>query len=166
MTQNDPAQSKSKSPGAPKANSDIDLVTRLAHLLQKTDLSEIELDKGDLHIRVARNLTVAPQVHHVAVAAPAAAPAHPVHALAAEPEIANPNAVPSPMVGTAYRRASPGAKAFVEVGAKVAAGEKILLIEAMKTFNDIVSPRAGTVTAIMIDDGQPVEYGQALMVVE
>ena len=165
MTQNDPARSKPKSAGAPKSNSDIDLVTQLAHLLQKTDLSEIELDKGDLHIRVARNLTAAPQMHHVAIAAPAIH-AKPVNALVAEPEAANPNAVPSPMVGTAYRRASPGSKAFVEVGAKVAAGDKILLIEAMKTFNDIVSPRGGTVTAIMIDDGQPVEYGQALMIVE
>ena len=165
MTQNDPARSKPRSSGARRPDSDIDLVTQLAHLLQKTDLSEIELDKGDLHIRVARTLVAAPQVNHVAVAAPAVHAA-PAHALAAEPEAANPNAVPSPMVGTAYRRASPGSKAFVEVGSKVAAGEKILLIEAMKTFNDIVSPRAGTVTAIMIDDGQPVEYGQALMVVE
>ncbi|MFD0933931.1 acetyl-CoA carboxylase biotin carboxyl carrier protein, partial [Methylobacterium trifolii] len=79
---------------------------------------------------------------------------------------AHPGAVPSPMVGTAYLRPSPDAKAFVEVGATVAAGEKLLLIEAMKTFNEIVAPRAGTVTAIFVEDGQPVEFGEALLAIE
>jgi len=74
--------------------------------------------------------------------------------------------VTSPMVGTAYRRPSPEAKPFVEVGSKVSAGDKLLLVEAMKTFNDIVAPRAGTVTAIMFDDGQPVEYGEPLLIIE
>ena len=78
----------------------------------------------------------------------------------------NPGAVKSPMVGTAYLRPSPDAKAFVEIGSQVKAGDKILLIEAMKTFNEIVAPRAGTVTAILVEDGQPVEYGEPLLVIE
>ena len=147
---------------------DTDLVRTLARLLQETDLSEIEVEKNDFRVRVVRQLS-APAVTHVAVAqsagpvpAPVAIP--PQTATIAETE--NENAVPSPMVGTAYRRASPGAKAFVEVGSKVALGEKILLIEAMKTFNDIIAPRAGTVTSILVEDGQPVEYGQPLLVIE
>jgi acetyl-CoA carboxylase biotin carboxyl carrier protein len=95
--------------------------------------------------------------------APAALPA----AVApASDAAANPGAVKSPMVGTAYRKPSPDAKNFVEVGSVVKAGDKILLIEAMKTFNDIVAPRSGTVTAIMVDDAQPVEFGQTLLVIE
>ncbi|WP_284247215.1 acetyl-CoA carboxylase biotin carboxyl carrier protein, partial [Methylobacterium haplocladii] len=79
---------------------------------------------------------------------------------------AHPGAVPSPMVGTAYLRPSPEAKPFIDVGSKVAAGDRVLLIEAMKTFNDIVAPRAGTVTAIFVEDGTPVEFGEALLVIE
>ena len=87
--------------------------------------------------------------------------------LAAAPAPADhPGTVKSPMVGTVYRRPSPEAKAFVDVGSQVKAGEKILLVEAMKTFNEIVAPRAGTVTAIMVEDGQPIEYGQPLLVIE
>jgi acetyl-CoA carboxylase biotin carboxyl carrier protein len=86
------------------------------------------------------------------------------------PAKANPKdhlgAVPSPMVGTAYLRPAPGAKAYVEVGAKVEVGDKLLLIEAMKTFNDIVSPKSGTITSILVEDGQPVEYGEPLMIIE
>jgi acetyl-CoA carboxylase biotin carboxyl carrier protein len=93
----------------------------------------------------------------------AAAVAAPVEA---KPTAARPGAVPSPMVGTAYRRPSPDAKPFVEVGSIVKQGERILLVEAMKTFNDIVAPRAGKVTAIMVEDGQPVEYGEPLLVIE
>ena len=80
--------------------------------------------------------------------------------------MAHPGSVPSPMVGTAYRRPSPDAKAFVEIGSVVKAGDRILLVEAMKTFNDIVAPRAGTITAIFVEDGQPVEYGEPLVVIE
>ncbi|RYE29658.1 MAG: acetyl-CoA carboxylase biotin carboxyl carrier protein, partial [Hyphomicrobiales bacterium] len=82
------------------------------------------------------------------------------------PTAAHPGTVPSPMVGTAYRRPSPDAKPFVEIGSIVKQGERILLVEAMKTFNDIVAPRAGKVTAIMVEDGQPVEYGEPLLVIE
>jgi acetyl-CoA carboxylase biotin carboxyl carrier protein len=150
---------------------DPELVRELAGLLAETDLTEIEVEKGDLRIRVARSVTVAAPV---AVAAPLpAAPA----LVAAAPEISpapnaigaghkHPNAVTSPMVGTAYRRPSPDAKPFVEVGSTVGLGDRLLLIEAMKTFNDIVAPRAGTVTAIFVEDGQPVEYGEQLVVIE
>lgn len=155
---------KTRKPAAP-GGIDTDLVRDLAHLLQSSDLSEIEVEKGDMRIRVVRQLTSAPVHHAIAMPLPAAVAPRP----AAEPlasDAPNPHAVPSPMVGSAYRRASPGAKAFVEVGDRVQVGDKILLIEAMKTFNDIVSPRAGTITAIMVEDGMPVEYGQPLMVIE
>ena len=149
------------------------LVRELATLLAETELTEIEVEKGDLRIRVARQLTAAPQAAAapVAYAAPAAAPAAvvappPVVSAGRDEILAHPGTVTSPMVGTAYRRPSPDAKAFVEVGSVVKAGDKILLVEAMKTFNDIVAPRAGTVTAILVEDGQPVEYGEPLMVIE
>ena len=157
---------------APKAEQpgdiDTELVRVLARLLQETDLSEIEVERGDFRVRVVRQLAGQPAQLMVAAPAPrmVAAPVVLAAGEADAPIALSANAVPSPMVGTAYRRASPGSKAFVEVGSKVALGEKILLIEAMKTFNDIVAPRAGTVSAIMIDDGQPVEYGQPLMVID
>ncbi len=151
---------------------DTGLIADLAKLLNKSDLSEIEVQKGDLRIKLARTMTMAPMAHAVHVAAPAAAPvaAAPATALpgpgTGKIDSSHPGAVASPMVGTAYRRPSPDAKAFVEVGSVVKAGEKILLIEAMKTFNEIVAPRAGTVTAVLVEDGQPVEFGEALIVIE
>ncbi|WP_342154171.1 acetyl-CoA carboxylase biotin carboxyl carrier protein [Methylorubrum sp. SB2] len=151
---------------------DPDLVRELAKMVAETDLTEIEVEKGDLRIRVARKIeTVAVQVAPPAPAMAAAAPAPAAipAALAPAPAKAgagHPGAVPSPMVGTAYLRPSPEAKPFVEVGARVQAGDKLLLIEAMKTFNDIVAPRAGTITAIFVEDGMPVEYGEALLVLE
>ena len=152
---------------------DTDLVEVLARLLGKTELSEIEVQKGDLRIKVQRGGGMATQAFHVSspvhhTPAPQAAPASVAPPLAAssKPEAPHPGAVASPMVGTAYRRPSPDAKAFVEVGSTVKAGEKILLIEAMKTFNEIVAPRAGTVTAILVEDGQPVEFGETLLVIE
>ncbi|MGX1742055.1 acetyl-CoA carboxylase biotin carboxyl carrier protein [Bosea sp. NPDC055353] len=153
---------------ATKSPIDPELVRELAELLNQTDLTEIEVEKGDLRVRVARNITATVQVP-AAVAAPAMAMPAPVAASApaeARPTAAHPGAVPSPMVGTAYRRPSPDAKPFVEVGSVVKQGERILLVEAMKTFNDIVAPRAGKVTAIMVEDGQPVEYGEPLLVIE
>ncbi|MCA3627941.1 MAG: acetyl-CoA carboxylase biotin carboxyl carrier protein [Methylobacterium sp.] len=152
---------------------DPDFVREIAALISQTDLTEIEVEKGDLRIRVARQVTVqaAPMQQFVsAPAAPAPAPvavaAAPAAAAAAVDLSAHPGAVRSPMVGTAYRRPSPGANAFIEVGTVVKAGEKILLVEAMKTFNEIVAPRAGTITHILIEDGQPVEYGETLVVIE
>jgi acetyl-CoA carboxylase biotin carboxyl carrier protein len=148
---------------------DPELVRELANLVTETGLSEIEVEKGDLRIRVMRrlepvNVQVAGPAPVAALAPPPVAP--PTGALApAEPARAHPGSVPSPMVGTAYLRPSPEAKAFIEVGSKVEVGDKLLLIEAMKTFNEIVAPRAGTVTAIFVEDGQPVEYGEALLVI-
>lgn len=147
---------------------DPELVRELAQLITETNLSEIEVAKGDLRIRVARTLTaniVAPAMAAPAAVAPAAAPI----AAAAVVQVApadHPGTVTSPMVGTAYRRPSPDAKPFIDVGSKVQAGDRLLLVEAMKTFNDIVAPRSGTVTAVLVEDGQPVEYGEPLLVIE
>ncbi len=153
---------------ATKSPIDPELVRELAELLNQTDLTEIEVEKGDLRVRVARNISATVQVP---AAAPMAAMPAPVATAAAapveaKPTAAHPGAVPSPMVGTAYRRPSPDAKPFVEIGSIVKQGERILLVEAMKTFNDIVAPRAGKVTAILVEDGQPVEYGEPLLVIE
>lgn len=149
---------------------DPELVRELARMVAETDLTEIEVEKGDLRIRVARKIeTVSVQVAPAASAAAAAPVAAPPAALAPAPAksgAGHPGAVPSPMVGTAYLRPSPDAKPFIEIGTKVQAGDKLLLVEAMKTFNEIVAPRAGTVTAIFIEDGMPVEYGEALLVLE
>ncbi len=149
-----------------KSPFDTDIVRELAKLLSETDLTEIEVEKADLRIRVARQVQAV--VTHSAPA-PFAQPAAPAaHAIAVPVAKTSdhPDAVRSPMVGTAYRRATPESKPFVEIGSKVEAGDKLLLIEAMKTFNDIVAPRAGTITQIFVEDKQPVEYGEALIVIE
>ena len=162
---------------APTSGVDTALVEQLAVIVAQHDLSEIVVDFEGLHIRVARQSSVAPpmqmQMQHAPAQTMAYAPA-PAAVVAPPPTLAvpaptageNPGAVKSPMVGTAYRRPSPDSKAFVEVGSQVKAGDKILLIEAMKTFNDIVAPRSGVVTAILVEDGQPVEYGEPLLVIE
>jgi acetyl-CoA carboxylase biotin carboxyl carrier protein len=160
----------SKPAAAKDQTIDPALVRELAKLIAETDLSEIEVEKGDLRIRVARQLTAAPTLTIPVPAhapAPAAAPAPSAGPGNGRAEsVVHPGTVTSPMVGTAYRRASPEAKPFVEVGSVVKAGDKVLLVEAMKTFNEIVAPRAGTVTAILVEDGQPVEYGEPLLVIE
>ncbi len=167
-------------PAKPAQTSGVDtgLVEQLAVIVAQHDLSEIEVDFEGLHVRVARQAAVAAPVIHApaqplayaAAPAPAAAPAvaaPPTTLSVPTPSGAeNPGAVKSPMVGTAYLRPSPDAKPFIEVGAQVKAGDKIMLIEAMKTFNEIVAPRGGTVTAILVEDGQPVEYGEPLLVIE
>ena len=148
---------------------DSALIRELALLLDETSLTEIEIERAGLRVRVARNISIAagiptslPQVAHAAVAVPASA--NPAAAVA---DFSNhPGVVPSPMVGTAYWAPEPGAKPFVEVGTKVSAGQTLLIIEAMKTMNQIPSPRAGTVTAILFEDSQPVEYGEPLVVIE
>jgi acetyl-CoA carboxylase biotin carboxyl carrier protein len=154
---------------------DPDLIRELANMIADTDLSEIEVEKGDLRIRVvARSAQAVVQVPMAApaayappaVVAPPPAAAGEAPAGAAKPGAPHPGAVLSPMVGTAYRKPSPEAKDFVEIGSKVQAGDKVLLVEAMKTFNEIVAPRAGTVTAIYVEDGTPVEYGEPLLVIE
>lgn len=153
---------------------DPELVRELAGLLAETDLTEIEVEKGDLRIRVARQVTQNVMVPSQQYAPPApapvaAAPAQAPVAAEAAPIInpkEHPGALTSPMVGTAYRRSSPDSKPFVEIGSRVEIGDKMLLVEAMKTFNDIVATKAGVVTAIFFEDGQPVEYGEPLLIVE
>jgi acetyl-CoA carboxylase biotin carboxyl carrier protein len=144
---------------------DSALIRELALLLDETSLTEIEIERAGLRVRVARNISVAASMpaNYLPAAAPAAVAAQP----AAVADIAkHPGVVPSPMVGTAYWAPEPGAKPFIEVGTKVAAGQTLLIIEAMKTMNQIPSPRAGTVTQILIEDGQPVEYGEPLVIIE
>jgi acetyl-CoA carboxylase biotin carboxyl carrier protein len=149
-----------------KPDVDQQLIRDLAGILNDTNLSEIEVELGDLKIRVARQATVI-QAH---AAAPVTA-AGPVPAPSAGSGTAQPgddlrNAVPSPMVGTAYLGPSPEAKPFVEIGQTVREGQTLLIIEAMKTMNQIPSPRSGKVTAILVEDAQPVEYGMPLLVIE
>jgi acetyl-CoA carboxylase biotin carboxyl carrier protein len=145
------------SPGA--AAIDKELVEILAQLVTRLGLSEIEVAKGDFKIRVARQLSAA-------VIQPAATPPQAAATGAPSAPADVPGTVKSPMVGTVYLRSSADAAPFVEVGAQVKTGDKVLLVEAMKTFNEILAPRAGTVTGILVEDGQPVEYGQPLLVIE
>ncbi|WP_026362904.1 acetyl-CoA carboxylase biotin carboxyl carrier protein [Methylopila sp. M107] len=144
-----------------RANDDHALVRDLAELLDEKGLSEIEIERGDFRVRVARQLTVAAGP---TLAAAAAAPA----AVAAAPSSAadHPGVVTSPMVGTAYLAPEPGARAFVEVGSTVRQGQTVLIVEAMKTMNAISAPRAGTVREILVADGQPVEFGEPLIIVD
>jgi acetyl-CoA carboxylase biotin carboxyl carrier protein len=144
---------------------DSALIRELALLLDETNLTEIEVERAGLRVRVARNISIAASVvAPVASTAVVAAPAAPSAAVA---DLAkHPGAVPSPMVGTAYSSPEPGAKPFIEVGAKVSVGQTLLIIEAMKTMNQIPSPRAGTVTQILVEDGQPVEFGEPLVIIE
>lgn len=148
-----------------KIEVDKELVRELSRLLEENHLTEIEVQRGDQRVRVSRGggggggggYVAASSLAHAASAAPKAAPLE-----AAK----HPGAVTSPMVGTAYRSPEPGAKTFVEVGTKVSAGQTLLIIEAMKTMNAIPAPRAGTVTQIIVDDGQPVEFGEPLFIIE
>ena len=143
---------------------DSALIRELALLLDETSLTEIEIERAGLRLRVARNISIATSMPS-GYAPPAAAPAAPAAADVAD--IAkHPGLVPSPMVGTAYWASEPGAKPFIEVGAKVTVGQTLLIIEAMKTMNQIPSPRAGTVTQILVEDGQPVEFGEPLVIIE
>jgi len=145
---------------------DHDTIRDLAKLLDETGLSEIEIQQAGVSVRVARNLnSSAPRAAtSEATAVSAAEPAAP-SAIAAEPS-QHPGIVISPMVGTAYLGAAPGARPFVEVGGQVKAGQTLIIIEAMKTMNQIPAPRSGTVSQIFVEDGQPVEYGEPLMIVE
>jgi acetyl-CoA carboxylase biotin carboxyl carrier protein len=153
-----------------EAESAIDtrLVRKLAGILTATGLTEIVVEKGGLRIKVARQ--GAPMAAPVAMAAhaPAPAAAAPAAAAPAAPAVAavNGDAVKSPMVGTIYLAAQPGAEPFIKVGDKVNAGQTLMIVEAMKTMNPIPSPKAGTVAQILVTDGQPVEYGEPLVVLE
>ncbi|HEY0144729.1 MAG: acetyl-CoA carboxylase biotin carboxyl carrier protein [Methylovirgula sp.] len=157
-----------KKPGIPAPPTPIDpqLVETLGEIANRLDLSEIEVAQGELKIKVKRQSANAAPVA-VAVPALSTLQAHALAPAANEAALAiAANAVKSPMVGTAYLRPSPESAPFITIGTQVKAGEKLLLIEAMKTFNEIVAPQAGTVTSILVEDGQPVEFGQPLVVVE
>ena len=148
---------------------DIVSIDQLAQIVAKYDLSEVEIDLGDLHVRVARERASPGQPLSAMLPQTATAPGPTENSAAASAEVAapdHPGLVKSPMVGTAYLRPSPDAKPFVEVGSVVKTGDKLLLVEAMKTFNDIVATRAGKIASILVTEGSPVEYGQPLMVIE
>ncbi len=143
---------------------DSALIRELALLLDETNLTEIEIERAGLRVRVARNVSISasmPPSYQPAAAAPATSAPVDVADFAKHPGV-----VPSPMVGTAYWASEPGAKPFIEVGTKVAVGQTLLIIEAMKTMNQIPSTRAGTVTQILVEDGQPVEFGEPLVIIE
>ncbi|MCP3466291.1 MULTISPECIES: acetyl-CoA carboxylase biotin carboxyl carrier protein [unclassified Bradyrhizobium] len=148
------------------SSEDSALIRELATLLDETSLTEIEIERAGLRLRVARNISVAAAVPTSIIAAPVAAVATATAAGAPADLSKHPGAVTSPMVGTAYWSPEPGAKPFIEVGSKVSVGQTLLIIEAMKTMNQIPSPRAGTVTQILVEDSQPVEFGEPLVIIE
>lgn len=149
------------------SSEDSALVRELALLLDETSLTEIEIERSGLRLRVARNISVAATMPMQMAAAPAALQAAATASAPAAADLSkHPGALTSPMVGTAYWAPEPGAKPFIEVGSKVSVGQTLLIIEAMKTMNQIPSPRAGTVTQILVEDGQPVEYGEPLVIIE
>ena len=156
-------------PAAKFSSEDSALIRELAILLDETSLTEIEIERAGLRLRVARNVSIAaamPAPVAAMAAAPAAVAAAAAPAAAASDLSKHPGAVTSPMVGTASWAPEPGAKPFIEVGSKVSVGQTLLIIEAMKTMNQIPSPRAGTVTQILVEDGQPVEFGEPLVIIE
>ncbi len=154
-----------------KRDIDKDLIRELAELLTETGLTEIEFEHEGLRLRVAKTI-------NIAAAAPIPSLTHSSHAQTSTPAktdpqvsadhdlTSHPGAVPSPMVGTAYRAPEPGAAPFVEVGTQVTEGQTLMIVEAMKTMNHIPAPKAGTITAILVEDGQPVEYGEPLVIIE
>ena len=148
---------------------DGDMIRELAALLRESDLSEIEIEQDDFRVRVARTAST------LAITAPAAQPARDTAAPAAAPEPASaaqadpsrhPGAVPSPMVGTIYLAPEPGARPFVDIGDTVHEGQTLMIVEAMKHMNEVPSPRAGKITSIFVEDGQPIEFGEPLLIVE
>jgi len=150
-----------------KASVDQELIRELAKLLDETGLSEIEIDRDGMRVRVARELTLrgAPAMA-AAAATPQPAPPAPGPNVAVDDPAKHPGCVRSPMVGTAYLAPEPGTANFVEVGTRVAQGQTILIIEAMKTMNHIPAPKAGTVTRILVGNRQPVEFGEPLAIIE
>ena len=157
---------------APKGKEDpvdIEVVRKLADLLNETGLGEIEVERGDLRVRVARGAST--HASYPVLAGPAAAPQPAPAAAASAPAAAAPaeplgDVVKSPMVGTVYLQPNPGADQFARPGAQVSAGQTLMIIEAMKTMNPVPAPRAGRVVEILVEDGQPVEFGQPLIVIE
>jgi len=151
-----------------KRGIDKDLIRDLAALLTETELTEIEIEQDDFRVRVSRSAPATTQVTYAEPPKPSSPPS--AAGEKAPPSLADParhpGTVPSPMVGTAYLAPGPGAKPFVEVGDQVHAGQTILIVEAMKHMNEVPAPRAGKVVEILVEDGQPVEYGEPLIVIE
>jgi acetyl-CoA carboxylase biotin carboxyl carrier protein len=157
---------KDKDESAARSTVDKELIRELSALLVETGLTEIEIEQSGLRVRVARG---GPVIAATSVAPVAGAPlvaATGITSTAAPDPAKHPGVVASPMVGTAYLAPEPGARPFVEVGSKVLAGQTLLIIEAMKTMNQIPAPRAGTVIQILIEDGRPVEFGEPMMIIE
>jgi acetyl-CoA carboxylase biotin carboxyl carrier protein len=147
---------------------DIRKIKKLIDLIQESDVAEIEIQEGEESVRISRNSSSAPVMVSAPVAAPvpAAAPIIDVPAAAPAPATNTANAVKSPMVGTFYRSSSPEAAPFIEVGQTVSEGDVICIIEAMKMFNQIEADRSGTVKAILVDNGNPVEFDEPLVIIE
>jgi acetyl-CoA carboxylase biotin carboxyl carrier protein len=154
-----------KKPQSPNRSPELTLVDNLAEILNATGLSEIELEQKGIRVRVSKAMSA---LHHVAATpiAASAAPAPVLAPIATEPAADHPGTVKSPMVGTIYLSASPGAPQFVSIGAEVKQGQTLLIIEAMKTMNQIPAPKSGKVMAILVENGQPVEFGEGLVVIE
>jgi len=167
------AESKTSAPKLKNDEIDTALVRGLADILNDTDLTEIEVERGDLKIRVAREITMTAPMQYApapvqaapapapAAASPASMPSDPAAIVAKQGE-----EVKSPMVGTVYLQASPEAPPFIAVGDKVKKGQTLLIVEAMKTMNPIQSPRDGVVVEVLVGDAQPVEFGEALVLLE
>ncbi|HEY8127436.1 MAG TPA: acetyl-CoA carboxylase biotin carboxyl carrier protein [Hyphomicrobium sp.] len=158
-----------KDQGPKTGSAEGQMIRELAELLNATGLTEIEIEKSGLKVRVAKKISITAAAPQAYVAGPVAAPAAPAgEAKPAGPSdhAKHPGAVKSPMVGTAYRSPEPGAAVFCEIGSKVNQGDTLLIIEAMKTMNQIPAPRAGTVKAILFENAQPVEYGEPLIILE
>jgi len=152
---------------AQKPEVDHDLIRELANLLDETGLTEIEVERDGMRVRVARGREVSHVVGGVvSAAAPPSAAGVALATPAAVDPASHPGLVTSPMVGTAYLGPEPGAMPFVDIGSKVVAGDTLLIVEAMKTMNQIPAPRSGTVTQVLVDDAQPVEFGEPLMIIE
>jgi acetyl-CoA carboxylase biotin carboxyl carrier protein len=155
-----------RKPGTPTESDapavDHDVIRELAKLLDETGLTEIEYQRDGTSIRVARHAS-APAGRAWSAEAP---PAPPPNAPASADPAQHPGAITSPMVGTAYLAPAPGAKPFVDIGSQVKAGDTLIIIEAMKTMNQIPAPRSGTVTQILVENGQPVEFGEPMMIIE
>ena len=162
------SQGQKRTMAEDKTSAEKALIRGLAELLAETGLTEIEIEREGLKIRVARQVQIvaqAPALFTQSGAALQLANAQPAAPPKNDPG-AHPGCIKSPMVGTAYRAPEPGAATFIEIGSKVTAGQTLLIIEAMKTMNHIPAPKAGTVTAILIENGQPVEYGEPMVIVE
>ncbi len=162
-----PSKKKTPARPVPAADPEFELIRRLADILNETGLSEIELDRRGVKVRVARatasvTTAVPSQTSMQHVSTPAAATVAPGRAADAD----HPGTVKSPMVGTVYRSPAPGVPPFIDVGVEVKEGQVLLVIEAMKTMNQIPAPRAGRVTHVFVDNGHPVEYGEPLVVIE